>query len=128
MELKRARAGVAVLTLQFEVQENSAFMEALLSADEDILEVLAEYDAHTPVVAFLDRPARGPVVTNMLDDDRPETAGPATWKFAAVRPAQQPAVAIQAAQRDARFNEKPWWEQAVENNARDGRFAPAEVR
>ena len=128
LELKRAKEGTAILTLQFEVEEDGALLLGLLAGD-DILDALV--GEGEPIVAFLDRPGRGPVVTDISHAGyHPEVAGPAELAFEPAGPAQQPAVPAPAPdQRDNRFDNKVWFQQGVPGvEGRDARFAPLEVK
>ena len=122
IELKRAREGVAILTLQYEVRGD--LIEALLDEEaESILNTLIEEGMDgNEVVAFIDRPQRGPVVTDLNDGGR-ESAGPAELRFPEPELAvvQAPAEVAQPAGNRDRFDGKPWFEEPPRAD-RDNRF------
>lgn len=104
IQLKRARRGTAVLTLQVELEEDdeAELIGELLAGDEAISDILSNHLVDFDV-AFLDRPARGSKVHDIVLGQ--ENDGPADFGF------------VEA-------EEAPAWYDDRGGEARPDRFAP----
>lgn len=112
IELKRARPGVHVVTLQFELTE-----EGLASFNDDMCAWIAD-NCDGFVVGFVESPERKAAVTNLMDDR--EEPGPAEF----VTEVRHVDGAAPAGGRDARFDEPAWYDRVEAGADRAGRFAP----
>ena len=119
-KLKRAYGGTAVLTMQIEIEAED--VEEVLEGIE--AKGLSDWFAHTEpkvALAFLERGAQRGVVRDLLGGG--EVEGPAELRFEEVL-VEQAVTGL----RNARFDERPWFEQDVGDEARHDRFAPLEAK
>ena len=99
IELRRAQPGMAVLTVQYEIEDVEQFLQEF-----DNYGLAAAVDMHEPQVMFFDHPASGSKVTDLLTGE--EAEGPAEFTAAANGAAPQGGA--------------EWWKE--QNKERDGRF------